>query len=381
MKVNDYLKNLSVLYVEDEDSIRDTFSILLKKFFKNIYVAKNGKEGLELFKKYHPEIVITDIRMPVMDGIEMSKEIKKIDPNVFIIIITAFSEIEYLKKAIDIGIDAYLTKPLELDKLFDKLNFFAEVIKNKKEKEELLTLLKEIFNNQIEAILLIKENSVILQNETFKTLFNIDINELLKQIDFEKKEQELQINDKIYKVSIKKIKDYILLSFLDITDYEDEIFKDSLTKLYNRKIIPKIISAYFHKKICLIILDIDNFKSINDTYGHLVGDEVLKKFAKILKESLRKEDIIIRWGGEEFLIILKDTQNIEISKNIAEKIRENIENSYFEKVGKVTASFGVCCETLSYIKDFDELLNKADEALYEAKEKGKNQVKVCKENS
>lgn len=379
MKVSDYLKNLNVLYVEDEENIREPFSFLLKKYFKNVYIAKNGQEGLELYKKYNPDIVITDIRMPVMDGIEMSKKIKELNPDSLIIVITAFSDTDYLTKAIDIGIDAYLTKPLELDKLFKKLNFFASIIKNKKEKEEFFHLLKEIFDNQTEAILLLKENSVVLQNNTFENLFNPNSNEILNKIDFSKQTQEISINDKIYKVNITKLNNYILISFIDVTDYENAIFKDSLTKLYNRKILPKIIKENLNKKICLIMLDIDNFKKINDTYGHLTGDEVLKKISEILRNTLRKEDTITRWGGEEFLVLLQGTENIEITKAIANKIRSNIENENFKDVNKVTASFGVCCDILKGIDYFDKILNKTDEALYKAKANGKNQVQICNE--
>ena len=379
MKVNDYLKKLNALYVEDEKDIREPFSFLLKKYFKNVYVGKNGKEGLELFEKYNPDIVITDIRMPVMDGIEMSKKIKEINPQALIIVITAFSDTDYLQKAIDIGIDAYLTKPIELDKLFIKLNFFANIIKNKKEKEEFFNLLQEIFNSQIEAILLIKEDTPILKNNTFINFFN-NSTDILNKIDLSKSKQEIKINERIYKINIKKINNYILISFLDITDYENAIFKDSLTKLYNRKILPKIIKDYSNKTLCMIMLDIDNFKKINDTYGHLRGDEVLKKLSSVLRESVRKEDTVLRWGGEEFVVILK-IDDLEGSKKVAEKIRQNIENTYFEEVKKVTVSVGLCCGKIEDEKSFDAILNGTDEALYEAKRNGKNQVKICKDKN
>ena len=113
MKINPYLKHLVCLYVEDEDFIRDSFSLMLRRYFKEVIVAKNGKDGLEQFKNNHIDIVISDIRMPIMDGIEMVKHIKEINPKVYIIFITAFSDTEYLKAAIDLNVEGYLTKPID----------------------------------------------------------------------------------------------------------------------------------------------------------------------------------------------------------------------------------------------------------------------------
>lgn len=375
MKPSSYLKEISCLYVEDENSIREPLSMLLTKYLKEVFVAENGEEGLKLFKENRVDIVISDIRMPKMDGLEMSQKIKEIDSEVLIILVTAFSDIDYLKKAIEIGVEAYLTKPLELDKLFKKLNFLAEIIKNKRESKELLNLLKMVFDMQNEAILLLKEGEIVLGNNPLKSIFP-DESEIFKlDIDFEKEKQKLMYNNKTIEIHIKKVGKYTLLSFLDITSYEDEILKDELTQLYNRKILN---SLEFNGIKCLIILDIDNFKSINDTYGHLIGDEVLKTLAKTLQNSLRKKDVLIRWGGEEFLILLDGIDNKETVKMVAESIRTKVEHTVIEKLGKnVTCSFGVCCKDIHNENDFNEAVKLADDALYKAKENGKNRVEVC----
>ena len=375
MKPSSYLKEISCLYVEDENSIREPLSMLLTKYLKEVFVAENGEEGLKLFKENRVDIVISDIRMPKMDGLEMSQKIKEIDSEVLIILVTAFSDIDYLKKAIEIGVEAYLTKPLELDKLFKKLNFLAEIIKNKRESKELLNLLKMVFDMQNEAILLLKEGEIVLGNNPLKSIFP-DESEIFKlDIDFEKEKQKLMYKNKTIEIHIKKLGKYTLLSFLDITSYEDEILKDELTQLYNRKILN---SLEFNGTKCLIILDIDNFKSINDTYGHLIGDEVLKTLAKTLQNSLRKKDVLIRWGGEEFLILLDGIDNKETVKMVAESIRTKVEHTVIEKLGKnVTCSFGVCCKDIHNENDFNEAVKLADDALYKAKENGKNRVEVC----
>ncbi|MCJ8326909.1 MAG: EAL domain-containing protein [Campylobacterales bacterium] len=113
------LKNITILYAEDEENLRDITLNILKGFTKKQYVACDGQEGLELFKKHEEEIdlIITDINMPRMNGLEMIKNIKEINSNIPIIVATAFSNTEYLLEAIDIGVDKYILKPIDMKKL------------------------------------------------------------------------------------------------------------------------------------------------------------------------------------------------------------------------------------------------------------------------
>ncbi len=121
-------------------------------------------------------------------------------------------------------------------------------------------------------------------------------------------------------------------------------------------------------------MDIDHFKLINDDFGHLIGDEVLKNVAHILKYNVNQNDIIGRWGGEEFLIICKNTSISEAEK-LSYRIKDLIENYDF-KVKKITASFGISeADNNLEIKD---ILSNADKALYKAKENGRNQVVLSK---
>ena len=121
------------------------------------------------------------------------------------------------------------------------------------------------------------------------------------------------------------------------------------------------------------MLDIDNFKLVNDNFGHDVGDYVLKTLAKIITNSIRETDIFARWGREEFVVLLPNTNLNEASK-IAQKVRKNIENYKFDKVEKTTISLGVS----EYKKNetLENLIKKCDIALYKAKENGKNRVEV-----
>lgn len=150
---------------------------------------------------------------------------------------------------------------------------------------------------------------------------------------------------------------------------------DTLTGIYNRNKLNEIVidRQEYDTVYSIIMMDIDDFKVVNDTYGHNVGDIILKEFTEILKKSTRKSDFLGRWGGEEFIIICSDVEK-EQALRIAEVIRKNVENFVFTQDLKITASFGVA----QYIKgiSYDELFALADSALYKAKDSGKNRVIV-----
>ncbi len=162
-------------------------------------------------------------------------------------------------------------------------------------------------------------------------------------------------------------------------EYEVLASTDSLTGLYNRyKFSELYLSAYTvmrqrNNNMSLCILDIDHFKSINDTYGHNAGDDVLIQLANTLLRVLRTIDIVCRWGGEEFMILFP-TASLENTKELAYKLREEIMNLDLGVVGRITASFGV-----SEVKESDSMesvIERADKALYLAKRSGRNCVKT-----
>lgn len=155
---------------------------------------------------------------------------------------------------------------------------------------------------------------------------------------------------------------------------------DKLTNLNNRVKLDEHLVNELHRAerfqhaFGLIMLDVDHFKSVNDTYGHQVGDSVLVELSNILKTKIRETDIPGRWGGEEFLVICPET-DLDGTIKIAEKLRQNIEKATFSTVGQKTASLGVAIyQTGDSIKS---ILARADDALYRAKEKGRNRVEYC----
>ncbi|MFT5660244.1 MAG: Amt family ammonium transporter [Sulfurimonas sp.] len=149
---------------------------------------------------------------------------------------------------------------------------------------------------------------------------------------------------------------------------------DPLTQIFNRRALLEKLKDknIYGANYSIIMIDIDNFKSVNDTYGHSVGDSVLKELSLIVKAIVRDKDIFARWGGEEFLI-LANSRDLQVVEIVAEKIRQKIEASNFTTVGKITASFGVSSPK-NEKQTFENVLEYADKALYQAKELGRNRV-------
>lgn len=156
-----------------------------------------------------------------------------------------------------------------------------------------------------------------------------------------------------------------------------EADNDPLVGVYNRRkghelIVHNINRVNLHKEVSsLIMFDIDNFKSINDSYGHNKGDYVLKEIADIVDNMCRAYDILIRWGGEEFIILCTKT-NLEDTYSLANRIRIAIENHNFDEVGQVTASFGVT--SIVDDENINKIIDRVDKNLYESKKNGKNMV-------
>ena len=188
------------------------------------------------------------------------------------------------------------------------------------------------------------------------------------------------------KVSKMKFSNQYLLSFNNISTIVQEkqaIQKlaeyDPLTKIYNRVKVNEVFIDVFYdatrynNEFSVILLDIDFFKKINDTYGHVVGDKVLVELARLINMNLRENDTFARWGGEEFLIISEKT-TLKTVQQLASRLRLDIENFMFDTVQHITCSFGVTQFTPGDTQQ--RLVERVDLALYEAKEHGRNQVVV-----
>ncbi len=168
-----------------------------------------------------------------------------------------------------------------------------------------------------------------------------------------------------------------------LTKLEILAITDSLTQIYNRRYFESVIEKEFENTLryktpasCMMI-DTDNFKSINDDFGHRIGDIVLKSIAQIIKNNLRKVDVVARWGGEEFIAILPRTTK-EDTFIAAQRILKAISDNKFEGVNRsVTVSIGIASIPDESIDNAEKLIHKADTAMYEAKKCGRNTVIIA----
>ena len=431
------LKNISVLYVEDEKDVREFTSKLLGSLLKKVYVAQDGLDGLKTFEENKDEIdlVISDINMPKLDGLSMCEAIKKINSEIPLVITSAHNDTSFLKKAIEIGVNNYAMKPIDLYQLIESIIKAMEPIILKRKLIELNLSLeskieKEI--NKIKSILDAQDNIIIVTNKEeitnvnkkFLDFFGVDnfdefiatrknifdffeeefgfitkeqINKQeswikyikdLHEIDRIVKIKGASLEEKIFAINVDYYEnkdDYYVFSLTDITKLKEksnlleyQASHDKLTGLFNRNRFDELYekeikrARRYNNDLSLILFDIDNFKMINDSYGHQTGDEVLKEIAKIILGNVREQDINVRWGGEEFLILLPQT-NLLGAFTVANKIRTSIETNVFTTNSlNITASFGVT--QLLENDDESSFIARSDKFLYEAKKTGKNKV-------
>jgi len=420
----DKYKNIAtILYVEDEDGVRRGFVKAISRYAKTIYEACDGQEGLELYKKYLPDIVITDIKMPKMSGIEMAKKIKEINPEQALIITSAHSESNYLLEAIRLQLSGYVLKPVDKNILKKKV---LDIVKHQQIQLELdssMVLMREITNLQNNILIVFDDlNNIIFVNQMFLKLFAVnDISEFIKKYrclcnvliehkgyyicedqrngfwseEFENLRDDKRVvsimdyhdmTPKAFLVNIKRIDEtkHKVCTFTEITtlatkknEFEKKAYIDELTQIYNRakfneELLKEVINAKITgESLSLVFFDVDHFKDFNDTYGHQAGDDVLSGLASLIKCSLRDTDLFARWGGEEFIILLPGA-NLTSAIAIAEHKRKIIQAYAFGNDLKVTCSFGAV--TMQENDDQDTFLKRADEALYKAKNSGRNCV-------
>lgn len=254
--------------------------------------------------------------------------------------------------------------------------------------------LQKILDKQNALVFVTNNEEISFTNKQFMEFFGLkrpeEIRrknlELYKYVDlslksydalFEKvnaKEEYVTINKDTFILRATLIEStHKLFTLTKVTDLSNEIQKDKLTGAYTKTYfnihLEKIIR---NKEECVVVVvDLDDFKKINDKYGHQVGDNVLKEFTALIKDNIRGEDIFARWGGEEFLLLLQHT-SIENAMTKIEHIREKAASNSFNDIGHLTASFGVAWKEES--DNIHSLLQRADKALYEAKSAGKNRV-------
>lgn len=344
------LRNVTILYAEDEDALRDVTSSILRSFTKHQYIAVDGKQGLELFIEHQDEIdiIITDINMPYMNGLDMAKAIKEINPNIPIIVATAFSNTEYLLEAINLGIDKYVLKPVDMKKL---LQAMGQSLMYHELKDLYIDNLTHLPNrNKLKKDLLSSSCDLL-------ALFNIDkfstINDLYGESN----------GDLILQQFALRLQEFFGLE--DFTVYRVEADKFVVySKNYNKDI-------YEFESMCKrfavdiesndIVLE-DNEIDINVTIG-LAKDENAKAYAhaqRVVNYARKKYEQIMIYN-EALNIRESFVKNIKWVKKIKSGLLNNRFKAHFQPIYNVSTGSIVKYESLvRYIDDDGSISSPAE---------------------
>lgn len=289
-----------ILVIDDDQSIREMLFDMIQHFGYECRLASNSEEALNLLKKEDFSIIISDIKMPEIDGISLTRIIKQNYPDVDVMIITGYDTEYSFKDVIKAGASDFISKPFGIDEIEAKISRIFRERNLKKELEKM--------------------------------------------------------NEELKRLSIR----------------------DSLTGLFNQRHFFTELEREAERarrqrhSLSLLLFDVDRFKNYNDTFGHLEGDKVLKKIGEIVQLSIRKDvDSGYRYGGDEFAVITPET-----AQHQAVKIGERILKE-FGLIGfpLVTLSMGIAAFDSSL--DPEKLVRNADEALYQAKRAGGNQICIA----
>lgn len=305
-----------ILIVDDSVENRQLLFRTLGRAGYEIFEAADGKEGLTQAVKILPDLILLDIVMPELDGYQVCEALKKDlrTADIPVIFLSAETETKDKIRGLESGGMDYITKPIDR----------GEVLARVQTQLKIRRLTKELIQANIE---LLKKNAELEEANAAIT--------------------QLMHTDPLTGLANRRY-------FLEILD--------NLMSLAQRH----------HTPLSLVMVDLDHFKAINDAYGHVGGDQVLKEFGVLLKKYSRKEDLVARFGGEEFIAALPLT-DLRGAKIWAEKIRLGLERKKWDQInGKVTASFGV-----SQFQPDDtpeSFIERADMGLYQAKATGRNRI-------
>ncbi len=292
-----------ILIVDDDAAIRDSMHEFVNMSGYHSSVAASAEEALQMLDSKSVDVVITDIMLPGMDGLELTDRIRK-NHDIDVIVMTGYSGDYSYEEAISKGASDFVFKPVRF--------------------EELLLRLRRV----------LKERRLTLER--------------------------VHMLDKLKRLSIT----------------------DGLTKLYNSRYFYNQIKAEidrtsrYQRPLSLLLLDIDQFKEYNDSYGHLEGDKVLVGLGQVIKSCLRKMDSAYRYGGEEFTVILPETEGGEAA-TVAERIRSAVESEKFypekqKEPRSITISIGVT--EYYHQEEVAIFVQRADKAMYLSKQAGRNRV-------
>jgi two-component system cell cycle response regulator len=310
---------IKVLAIDDDSRILRLLSHHLKQSGYQVCTAENGEEGLQVVLDESPHIVVTDWIMPELSGIELCRALRRIDAGrrTYVLILTARDDEQQIVDAFGAGADDFVTKPFNPRILLARVQAGQRMI------------------------------------------------ELQRQVEADKKLRMRQVAE--MGLITRKLRAAAQTDVL--TDLPNRRY--ALTRLEQEW----TNSVRTGKPMSVVMVDIDHFKRVNDTYGHDVGDIVLKQTAAVLRARTRRGDVVCRFGGEEFLVINVNS-DMASAVQCAERLRVAVEANTITAEGfseRVTVSLG-CAVRSAAIADIDDLLKAADEAVYAAKAAGRNTI-------
>lgn len=343
------LNKRTVIIAEDSRFLRKATELILSKSGFTVLCAQDGKETLDMAFEHHPDAIVLDLMMPKMNGVEVIRALKA-NPSttsIPVVVLSALAQ-ENDRKIIREGAAAYYEKSRLIPELL--ADIVREAIDDSEKKERSAVHAYPGPDEGRDTLRASSVNHREYEQQLFEKLIDLN-NELM--------------------VAQRKLADAN-------EELERRAAKDELTGLANRrKVVEEFeklaaLAARQKKHIALALLDIDNFKSVNDRFGHSTGDAVLKTMGDVLSKSFRVEDIVGRWGGEEFIVILYDCSKEEAMQRL-NSLRTSFSRQDFGVDHPVTFSAGIAL----YPGDgavLGQLCRFADNALYAAKRQGKDRV-------
>jgi diguanylate cyclase (GGDEF)-like protein/PAS domain S-box-containing protein len=420
----------NILIVDDTPANLRLLSDMLVKQGHKVRTAPDGSLALISAQAIPPDLILLDIKMPGLSGYEVCEQLKA-DPrtrDIPVIFISALDQTEDKVKAFTFGGVDYITKPFQIEEVLARAETqlalhtlqqqLATANEELKESEALYRSVSEMAND---GIGIMAQGMITFCNSSFAKMIGREIDEVLGQPfstflhpdslpevmeDYQKVLAGEEITPRREFTVVKKKGDVVtievsasvledppnlrvLLIGRDITEQkrlEDQLHQlaitDPLTGISNRRHFFNLAekelarARRYKRPISAVMIDLDTFKQINDQYGHLVGDQVLQAVAKRVRDCVREVDIPVRYGGEEFVILMPDTDLANAAK-MAERLCVEINSQPIktnDKPVSVTISLGVAsCEVGQEIT-IDTLLDWVDQAMYAAKREGRNRV-------